>query len=276
MNNQTQVPVDKMVFRGTNSHTGRVISVTPENSTNKHLAYGRIILIPSMPAVSFSNENRETGLIVLSGEATLKVADQSFKLGQYDSIYVPRGSVVEVMSGSSVDIAEFSADVEHRYPLQVVRYAEILKDPGLVFQAGSGTSASRHLHMAIAKNVEAGRLVAGFTWSDPGNWTSWPPHEHTAMLEEMYVYFNMPAPAFGIQMVYNNTDLPELVTVVRDGDAVLMPGGYHPNVSVPGHRICFLWAMAAHREVLDRQFGVVNVQPGFDGGGSGLEAGRKK
>lgn len=275
MNSQTQVPVDKMVFRGTNCHTGRVISVTPENSTNKHLAYGRIILNPSMPAVSFSNGNRETGLIVLSGEATLKVASQSFQLGQYDSVYVPKESFLEVTSGSSVDIAEFSADVEHRYPLQVVRYSEILKDPGLVFPAGSGTNASRHLHMAIAKNVEAGRLVAGFTWSDPGNWTSWPPHEHAAMLEEMYVYFNMPAPAFGIQMVYNKTDYPELVTVVRDGDAVLMPSGYHPNVSVPGHRICFLWAMAAHREVLDRQFGVVNVQPGFDGGGSGLEAGRK-
>jgi 5-deoxy-glucuronate isomerase len=66
-----------------------------------------------------------------------------------------------------------------------------------------------------------------------------------------------------------------LVTVVRDGDAVLMPAGYHPNVSVPGHRMCFLWAMAAHREKLDRQFGVVNVQPGFGAGGSGLEASHK-
>ena len=68
---------------------------------------------------------------------------------------------------------------------------------------------------------------------------------------------------------------PELVTVVRDGDAVLMPSGYHPNVSVPGHRIAFLWAMAAHREVEDRQFGVVNIQPGFDQAGSGLDKGRK-
>jgi len=50
---------------------------------------------------------------------------------------------------------------------------------------------------------------------------------------------------------------------VRDGDAVLMPSGFHPNVSVPGHRISFLWAMAAHREVEDREFGVVNVQPEF-------------
>jgi hypothetical protein len=34
--------------------------------------------------------------------------------------------------------------------------------------------------------------------------------------------------------------------------------------------------MAAHREVKDRQFVVVNVQPGFDAGNSGLAAGRKK
>jgi hypothetical protein len=33
--------------------------------------------------------------------------------------------------------------------------------------------------------------------------------------------------------------------------------------------------MAAHREVTDRQFGVVNVQPGFNQGSTGLEAGRK-
>jgi 5-deoxy-glucuronate isomerase len=149
-----------------------------------------------------------------------------------------------------------------------------MKDPGLKFVTG-GPGSSRDLCMLIAKNVEAGRLVAGFTYSDPGNWTSWPPHEHAKMLEEMYVYFDMPEPAYGIQLVYTDTRYPELVTVVRDGDAVLMPNGYHPNVSVPGHRIAFLWAMAAHQEVKDRQFGVVNIQPGFGQGGSGLEAGRK-
>ena len=96
------------------------------------------------------------------------------------------------------------------------------------------------------------------------------------MLEELYVYFNMPHPAYGIQLVYNDTEYPELVTVVREGDVVLMPRGFHPNVSVPGHRICFLWAMAAHREVEDRKFGVVNVQQGFEQTPSGLRAGQKK
>ena len=133
----------------------------------------------------------------------------------------------------------------------------------------------RHLNILVGKNVQAGRLLVGFTFSEPGNWTSWPPHEHEKMLEEMYVYFDMPSPGFGIQLVYNNTDYPELITAVRDGDAVLMPSGYHPNVSVPGHRIGFLWAMAAHREKEDRIFGMVNIQPGFNQSGSGLEASRK-
>jgi hypothetical protein len=31
----------------------------------------------------------------------------------------------------------------------------------------------------------------------------------------------MPAPAFDIQLVYNQTEYPEPVTVVRDGEAVL-------------------------------------------------------
>ena len=275
MSQQAQASLEKMIFRKTNGQTGRHVAVTPENSTMRHLSYGRIILNSSKPFVSFSNGDRETGLLCLSGNATVRAVGKEFEIGKFDAIYVPRDSSIEISTRNSVDLAEFSSDVTGRYPLKVVRYSDVQKDPGLKFVTG-GPGSSRELNMLIAKNVEAGRLVAGFTYSDPGNWTSWPPHEHAKMLEEIYVYFDMPEPAYGIQLVYNDTEYPELITAVRDGDAVLMPSGYHPNVSVPGHRIAFLWAMAAHREVEDRQFGVVNIQPGFDRSGSGLESGRKK
>jgi 5-deoxy-glucuronate isomerase len=270
-----QVPLEKMVFRKTGGQIARHIFVSPSNSTMKHLTYGRIVLNASRTKESFSNGGCETGLVCLSGEAEIAVDGQKAQLGKHDAIYIPRDSSIHVTTKSGVDLAEFSADVDHRYPLQLVRAAEIAKDPGLEFSTGT-PGCKRQIHMLLAKNVEAGRLVIGFTQAEPGNWTSWPPHEHAELLEELYVYFDMPAPAYGIQLVYNNTEEPELVTVVRDGDAVLMPSGYHPNVSVPGHSICFLWAMAAHREVEDRLFGVVTVQPGFDGGATGLEAGRKK
>jgi len=264
----------RMIFRKTNAALGRHPAVTPANSTNRHLSYARIILNGQLPRVSFRNGDQETGFILLSGAARVAADGREFDLAQYDGIYIPRDSSIVVSTSAEVDIAEFSCDVVNRYPLQLVRYAEISRDPSLKFTAGAPTQ-QRNLNIVLGKNVEAGRLVAGFTVSEPGNWSSWPPHEHGAMLEEMYVYFNMPDPAFAIQLVYENTEYPETVTVVRDGDAVLMPAGYHPNVSVPGHRMSFLWAMAAHREKLDRQFGVVNVQPEFGSGGSGLEASRK-
>ena len=62
---------DQIVFRKTHGHSGRRVSVTPGNSAMRHLAYGRIILNAAAPAESLSTGERETGLIVLSGNATV-------------------------------------------------------------------------------------------------------------------------------------------------------------------------------------------------------------
>jgi len=240
----------------------------------QHLCYARTILDASTPKVAWDNGACETALICLSGAVEAVVGDERLSLVERDSIYIPRNSSISLESKSSADIAEFFAEVEGHYPMKVVRYVDIKEDKSLHFTAG-GPSTTRDLNILIGRNVQAGRLLAGLTISEPGNWTSWPPHEHGAMLEELYVYTHMPPPAFGVQFVYTNSEEPELATIVRDGDVVLMPRGYHPNVAAPGHRIGFLWAMAAHREEKDRQFGVVNVQPEFSQSGSGLEASRK-
>jgi 5-deoxy-glucuronate isomerase len=263
---------EKMIFRQTDRHIGRRVYVNPGNSPMRHLEYGRIILDQSKSSDSFTTGDRETGLICLTGRATVAVDGNVMSLEPYDSVYVPRDSSVEVKTDSNVDIAEFSAEVGKRYAIKMVRFSELEKQTSLRFSTG-GPGCMREVNTLLGKNVEAGRLLIGYTISEPGNWTSWPPHEHAAMLEEIYVYFKMPAPAFAIQLVYGNTEDPELVTVVREGDAVLMPSGFHPNVAVPGHRICFLWAMAAHREVEDRQYGVVNVQQGFEQQGLNLRPG---
>lgn len=261
------------VFRNTHVHSGRKVVITPQNSSMQHLCYARIKLDSTVPEVSFNTGRNETAVICLSGQAEVAAGENTFSLGRYDAAYIPKGSQMQVR-GRSADLAEFSAEVEGNYPLQVVKYANVQKDKSLHFITG-GSATTRDLNIVIGKNVQAGRVLAGFTISEPGNWTSWPPHEHARMLEEMYVYIEMPPPGFGVQFVYTDTQEPDLVAVVREGDAVLIPRGYHPNVSAPGHRIGFLWAMAAHREVEDRQFGVVNIQPEFSGSGSGLEASRK-
>jgi 5-deoxy-glucuronate isomerase len=271
---QTQEAKNQYVFRGTNKHKGRKLAISPQNSSMKHLNYGRIILDAEAPTAEFETGDREVGLICLSGECTIESAGESHELTRYDSIYIPRDSQVNVSTKTNVDLAECSAEVDNKYPLRVVRYEEVRNNSALSFDTGTDANR-RRVNIALGKNIEAGRILAGFTTSEPGNWTSFPPHEHAEMLEELYVYYDMPAPAFGIQLVYTDTEEPEFVGIVRDGDAVVMPEGFHPNVSVPGHTLSFVWMMAAHREIEDRQFGVVKVQPGFDKGGTGLEASRK-
>lgn len=268
------VPREGNIFRKTNAHKGRKIVITPQNSSMRHLCYGRAILDSAAPEARFDTGERETALICLSGEVEATVGNERLTLARYDSAYVPRRSSVQLKAKPAVDIAEFSAEVDNDYPLQAVRYEDVKKDKSLRLTIG-GPAATRNLNILIGSNVQAGRLLVGFTVSEPGHWTSWPPHEHAATLEEMYVYTEMPPPGFGIQFVYTDPNEPELVTIVREGDAVLMPRGYHPNVAAPGHRIGFLWAMAAHREKEDRRFGVVNVQPEFSQSGSGLEAARR-
>ncbi|HKP83547.1 MAG TPA: 5-deoxy-glucuronate isomerase [Pyrinomonadaceae bacterium] len=255
----------------THEGKGRRTAVAPGATAARFLHYGRITLAAGDTPITFSSGEHEVGLICLNGKATVRANKETFTLEQYDAVYVPRDSEIEVGTNDGCDLAEISAPVEKRYPLKFVSYKEVRQNPKLHLIAGK-PPAERDLNVLIGANVEAGRIMAGVTFSTPGNWTSWPPHEHSKLLEEAYLFIDMPAPSFGVQFVYTDPEKPELVQVVREGDCVLMPQGYHPNVAAPGGQINFLWMMAAIREGEDRLYGVVNVQPEYAAGGSGLEA----
>ena len=273
MNLQSVSP-ETCIVRDTASTKGRTQAIAPGGrGASRHLSYGRIIL-DAGAAQRIDTGGQETGFICLGGTVTIAGEGATHTLGRYDALYAPRDARVEITPGpEGCDLAEISAPVSKRHPVQFVSFAEVQANPGLHFNAG-GPSSKRDLNVLIGKNVEAGRIMAGVTFSEPGNWTSWPPHEHAAMLEEAYLYIDMPAPSFGIQLVYTDSHEPEVATIVRQGDLVMMPQGYHPNVAAPGGAINFLWMMAAVREDDDRQYGVVNVHPDFSNLGSGLDQGR--
>jgi 5-deoxy-glucuronate isomerase len=269
-----QIAKDTCIVRNTAARKGRTHAVVPGKTASKYLYYGRIILDAGDAPVNFDTKEKETGLICLKGSATVSTSGQSFSLKHFDSLYVPRDQSIEVAAGADgCDLAEVAAPVDRTYPLQYVPYWKVQQDAGLHLNVGGPTN-KREVNILIGKNVEAGRILAGITLSEPGNWTSWPPHEHAAMLEEAYLYIDMPAPSFGLQLVYTDSKEPELATIVREDDVVLMPAGYHPNVAAPGGSINFLWMMAANREREDRKYGVVNVQPEFAAVPSGLDKGR--
>jgi 5-deoxy-glucuronate isomerase len=263
------------IVKGTHLGKGRRNGIRPGTTATRNLSYGRITLDAGDTPLAFENGGHETGFVCLNGSGKITTGGQTFALGRYDALYVPRDSNIEVTPGDSgFDLAEISAPVDNKYPLQFVSFDAICENPALHFQAGAPPN-ERVINILLGKNIEAGRIMCGVTFSSDGNWTSFPPHEHANMLEEAYLYIDMPAPGWGIQMVYTDPQAPEIVEVVREGDVVVMPQGYHPNVAAPGGSINFLWMMAANNEGVDRQFGVVNVQPEYDTGSSGLEASQK-
>jgi 5-deoxy-glucuronate isomerase len=269
-----QISKDTCIVRNTAAGKGRHLSIVPGSTASRYLHYGRIVLDAGDAPVRIDTSQLETGLVCLKGSATVEANGESFTLGKFDSLYVPRDTAIDIKPGANgCDLAEIAAPVGRQYPIQLVKFADVQKDPGLRFNAGKETN-QREVNILIGKNVDAGRIMAGITFSAPGNWTSWPPHEHAAILEEAYLYIDMPAPAYGVQLVYTNGTEPELATIVHEGDVVLMPQGYHPNVAAPGGSINFLWMMAANREREDRQYGVVNVQPEFAAIPTGLDKGR--
>ena len=174
--------VDRCVVRATHARKGRTRSLDPATTAARHLHYGRIVLDSQDAPLRFDTAGLETGLVALRGRAEVRVAGRTFGMAPYDSLYVPRDSGVEVRPcAEGCDLAEIAAPVEQAYPLQYVAWADVQKDPGLHFKAGAPPT-ERTLNILLGKNVEAGRIVVGVTFPAPGNWMSWPPHEHA--LEE--------------------------------------------------------------------------------------------
>jgi len=215
--------------------------------------------------VNVESIDEEIGFVCLGGNGKIHVENQTYSVNKYDALYLPRENRCTLSSQGAFDLAECAAPSSKKYPVQFVRFEEVLKDPDLVRKAGFEPYA-RTLHTLIGeKNVQASRLLAGVTFSKDGNWTSWPPHDHSEAKEEIYLYIDMPHPNFGIHLNYIDFKEMEMVVPVWEGDAIAIKKGYHYNVASPGTTIGFLWMMAAIKEEKDRVFTQVTVQPEFDG-----------
>jgi len=251
------------LFRGTGKVLGRKRIIDQTNSGLEFLRYGRIVLNDGDIPVTTHDE--ETVFLCLNGEGEVRTDGISYRLGKYDALYLPRDSECTVSSSGFFDVAEISSPVKGHYPVQLVRFADIVKDSALAKDAGFVPYA-RKLHTIVGENnTQAGRLLVGVTFSKDGNWTSWPPHDHWEVKEEIYLYVDMPAPDFGLHLNYTDFKEMEMVVPVWEGDAVAIKKGYHYNVATPGTQVGFVWMMAAIREGEDRAFSTVTVQPEFAG-----------
>ena len=237
---------------------GRIISITPSTSPFKAIHAGRIVVNGTLPRVIARNEGRETTLLCMSGSGRIRVGGDTFEVGRFDGVYVGRGEEFEVTTDTEINILEGSAPTEKTWPTRYVSFERDVKNSDALTLHVGAEPYYRDIHKVLAENVEGSRLLMGVTMSKPGNWTSWPPHEHAATREELYVFFDMPRPGFGTQFIYNDLSQPEIVE------------GYHPNVAAPGYPINFCWILCSLEDDTWRTLANVNVQKGFESMPTGL------
>lgn len=252
----------KVLFRNTADKKGRNWIITPDNSELEALGYARIILDEEVSSVEYENPDFEAALICLGGKGTVKIGGESFEVEPYDAIFLPPGNKGIIETDSSMDIQESTAPSSRSGDPVFIPFDDLNEDEELTQMLDSPPS-QRKLHRIIDQNVPAERLLCGLDFSKEGNWTSWAPHEHTATKEEIYIYFDMPEPSFGIQLVYEDIENPEFCGPVKNNDAVVIKRGYHPNVAIPGYPINFVWIMATLDPKMERSWADVNTQPEF-------------
>jgi 5-deoxy-glucuronate isomerase len=238
--------------------------MTPKNTPLKALSCGRIILNKKVNRVSANTKGREVCLIGLKGQGTVTIDGRQYSMKPYDTLYIPPGMTYEVTTNEMVDIVESSAPTKKAGEVIYIPIEKIKADPKLHMNAGKETY-KREIHKTIDLNIPADRLLCGVTFSAPGNWTSWPPHEHGKSKEEVYLYIDIPKPGFGIQMMYDDMKKPYVLDAVFEDDAVIITKGYHPNVAAPGFGMNFVWMMAALDPKVDRDWDIMNWQKEFAG-----------
>jgi 5-deoxy-glucuronate isomerase len=117
------------------------------------------------------------------------------------------------------------------------------------------------------------RLIAVEVLTPDANWSSYPPHKHDdtpgslANNEEIY-YFRVgkagsvetSGEGFAVHRTYTADGSIDETVVVRDGDAFLVPRGYHgPCVAAPGYPLYYLNVMAGPNP--ERTMAVVDDPP---------------
>jgi len=197
----------------------------------------------------------ESVLVLQEGSGTFATPDESWKLSRSNvfderasALYVPPGVALTVTAETPLEAILFST------PAPAGGHAAVIRPNAVTVNARGKANYSREVHDVFVTDPHVKRLMVGETFNPPGNWSSYPPHKHDGRdgeprLEEVYHYRIDPPQGFANQTLY--TAGGESVThVVRDGDAVLLPYGYHPVSSPPGYRLYYLWAMAGEQRRL--------------------------
>lgn len=238
--------------------------ITPEEAGLEYISCRRIELKSNNPALTVQTGNQEVVFVVTAGKVDYNFNGRAGTAIFKDMVYVPWKSRITLSTLHKAVVMQVGALSDRNTDFVHIAFSDVAKDPNRHRVYGfAETNSLRDVYVFLGDDFNAARLMMGICEGSSGGWTSWPPHEHAEQREEIYIYFNMNN-KFGVQLVYEDMDNPLYVGLVRDGDMISIPRGYHPNIGCPAGRICYIYAMAA-RKAGERNFMDLHIQEDFGG-----------
>jgi 5-deoxy-glucuronate isomerase len=232
---------------------GDPLDITPENAGWSFSGLRVLRLAPMTTRVLHTGED-EALVLPLSGACEVRCGGQRFVLRGRASVfervsdfaYLPKGEVVEVATRDGGDFALPTARARRTL---APAYGAAERVP--VEVRGAGAATRQVTNFCAPDAFETDRLTCVEVLTPAGNWSSYPPHKHDsegpgeAVLEEIY-YFRIAGPdGYGVHRTYTDDGAIDETVTVGEGDAFLVPRGYHgPCVAAPGHDMYYLNVLA--------------------------------
>jgi len=239
--------------------------ISPEEMGLEYTSVQRMELTASLTLntnLTLDTKDEEICLVVMGGEVDFQYGRFTGTAIFKDMIYIPWKESITLIPKTRTVLMRFGAPSHIDTQFAHLKFSDVDQDPKKHKVFGKvENNCQRDVWNFIDDDFKASRLMVGLCEGNIGGWTSWPPHEHADKREEVYVYFNM-GKAFGIQCVYKDMEHPLIVAIVKDGDLISIPRGYHPNVGCPGGKISFIYCMVAKKPG-DRKFMDLHIQKIF-------------
>jgi len=252
-----------------------ILSITPKSAGWDYISFQARRLAKG-ESWSFDTGGNEFALVNLTGRYSV-----SSNRGEWTGIggrknvftsaahalYLPRHTQLTVIAEEAGEFAATWVATDEDHDPWLIRPENV---PSGV---RGGDNVSRQINDLLPPGSPVHRLVLVEVYTPSGNWSSYPPHKHDvhiedadgnlieADLEEVYFYRMDRPEGFAYQRVYTDENSPlqqagqPIDALVRVGhnEAVLVPEGYHPVVSMPGYTTYYLNVLAGSAQSLANQ-----------------------
>ncbi len=234
--------------------------ITPESAGWTYAGL-RILRLVAGEARTFATGGDEYAILPLTGgSVTVEVEQHRFDVQGRESVfervsdwcYVPIDTEVRITAGAAgVEIALPSARATRRHePVYLAAESVAIEIRG----AGPATRQVTNF-MSPEAFDGADKLMCVELLTPDGNWSSYPPHRHDGegdcpvQNEEIYYFRVGGEGGFAMHRTYTSDGEVDVNVVVRDGDAFLIPRGYHgPCIAAPGYPLYYLNVLAGPAE----------------------------